>query len=115
MISISALTKVLPVSGLRPKPLAHIGVLVPKQLGEEYERSIELLEPPAGRCVPYVDPVAAMTVLFLHEGLTNDSAIAKAQSEYAKLRPRLELIERVRFYDFLDSESPEHISASVLT
>lgn len=115
MISISALSKVLPVSGLRPKWLAFIGGLVEKQPGEEYEQRIQLLEPPVSHRVPYVDPVAAMTVLFLRSGLNNDSALTKANAEYAKLRPKLELIERVRFYDFLDSESPEHIPAPVLT
>ena len=114
MISISSLSNVLPISGLQPKHLANIGGLVQKQPGEEYEQTIELLEPPAGRQVPYVDPVAAMTVLFLHSGLNYDIAIAKANAQYAKLRPQLELIERVKFFDDVNSAFPEHIPAPVL-
>jgi len=115
MISIAALSRVLPVSDLRPKSLASVGGLVQKQPGKEYERLIELLEPPAGRCVPYVDPIDAMTVLFLHSGFDNDSAVAKAKAEYANLRPRLELIERVKFFDDVNSSFPEHIPISVFT
>jgi hypothetical protein len=113
VISISALNKALPISGLEPETVADVHGLIRKADGTE-DKTIEFLEPPAGQHVPYVDPVRAMVAIFLHRGLSENIAAFCAETEYAELRTHLGLLERVRFYDNSNPNPPEYVPAPLL-
>lgn len=114
MIDILSLLKALPVSGLEPQWMAVIEGFGDKESEDWRKSRIYLLEPPAGQHVPFIDPVQAMTVIFNYQGTNSDFAATRATAKYAELRPQLQLLQRVRFYDFLNSDSPECIQAPVL-
>lgn len=114
MTDIHALLRVLPVSGLDTQCIAMISGFTDEARGEWREPRVHFFEPPAGQLEPYVDPVEALTILFRHQGTFPDVAAALATAEYTELRPCLEIVERVRFHDFLEPDSPECVPASVL-
>ncbi len=114
MTDIPALMNVLPISTLEPDWIAILDGLAEKSSGEALEPSIWILEPPAGQQVPFIDPVKMMSMLFRHEGMDIHAAMERATSAYAKLRPRLALPQRVRFYDSLEPDSPECIPLPTL-
>ena len=114
MINIYALLKSQPISSLESQLLATINGFVTRTSIEWRDPCISLLEPPAGQHVPFVNPVEVMEVLFSHQGIEQGEANNIAVVEYAELRLRLDQYQRVRFYDFFDSESPECIPVTEL-
>lgn len=110
MINISALLKSQPISGLESQTLAIIKGFAPKAAAEWLDPRICFLEPPAGQHVPFINPVEAMEVLFRHQGAEQSEATNKAVSEYAELRLRLDIHQRVIF----DAELPECIPITLL-
>ena len=113
MINIQALLRSQPITGLQSEELADIRGFDPKATAAWLDPYISFLEPPAGQHIPFVNPVEAMVVLFRHQGLEQSEATNKAVVEYAELRIRLDLYQRVRFYDLFESESPECIPISI--
>jgi hypothetical protein len=113
MINIQALLRSQPITGLQSEELADIRGFDPKATAAWLDPYISFLEPPAGQHIPFVNPVEAMVVLFRHQGLEQSEATNKAVVEYAELRIRLDLYQRVRFYDLFDSESPECIPTPI--
>ena len=109
MIDLSNLFRVLPISHLEPDTVAFVDGLTEQLPGRWQPADLELLEPPAGQGVPYVEPIRAMTVLFRHQGQSPQTAEAQAVAEYAALRPSLRLVERVRFFDSYNADTPECI------
>ncbi len=113
MINIQALLRSQPITGLQSEELADIRGFDQKATAAWLDPYISFLEPPAGQHIPFVNPVEAMVVLFRHQGLEQSEATNKAVVEYAELRIRLDLYQRVRFYDLFDSESPECIPTPI--
>ncbi len=114
MINILALLKSQPITGLESNSIALIKGFSPKTAIKWRDPSIWFLEPPAGQHIPFINPIEAMEVLFRHQGTEHTEATHKAVIEYAELRLRLDIFQRVRFFDSLESESPECIPASLL-
>ncbi len=114
MINIYALLKSQPISSLESQLLATINGFVTRTSIEWRDPCISLHEPPAGQHVPFVNPVEVMEVLFSHKGIEQGEANNIAVVEYAELRLRLDQYQRVRVYDFFDSESPECIPVTEL-
>ena len=110
MINISALLKSQPISGLESQTLAIIKGFAPKAAAEWRDPRICFLEPPADQHVPFINPVEAMEVLFRHQGAEQSEATNKAVSEYAELRLRLDIHQRVIF----NAELPECIPITLL-
>jgi hypothetical protein len=91
MVDIEALTRVLPVTGLEPQPVAFIhGLVEPPSRG--WLESIPLFEPPyAGPRVPFIEPAVALDVLFCRQKITESvaeerllEAIARMKNDVAK-------------------------------
>lgn len=114
MINILALLKSQPISGLQSQEIALIKGFSPKTGIKWRDPSIWFLEPPAGQHIPFINPIEAMEVLFRHQGAEHTEATNKAVIEYAELRLRLDIFQRVRFFDLFESESPECIPVSLL-
>jgi hypothetical protein len=114
MINIQALLKSQPISGLESQELAIIKGFATKTSLEWFDPCVRFLEPPAGQHIPFVNPVEAMEILFRHQGAERSEATNKAVIEYAELRLRLDIHQRVRFYDLFDSELPECIPITLL-
>ena len=114
MINIPALLRSQPISGLESQELAIIKGFATKTSVEWFDPCVRFLEPPAGQHLPFVNPVEAMEVLFRHQGAGQSEAANKAVIEYAELRLRLDIYQRVRFYDLFDSELPECIPITLL-
>ena len=114
MINIPALLRSQPISGLESQELAIIKGFATKTSVEWFDPCVRFLEPPAGQHLPFVNPVEAMEVLFRHQGAEQSEAANKAVIEYAELRLRLDIYQRVRFYDLFDSELPECIPITLL-
>ncbi|MBK1620347.1 hypothetical protein CKO42_18260 [Lamprobacter modestohalophilus] len=107
MLDLSGLQQYLPVSHLDSETIGWIDGLADKSPHYWVPSQITLLEPPAAQAAPYVDPLTAMIVLFRAQGETFEAASARAEAEYAALRPSLPLIERVRFFGICDPDTPE--------
>ena len=114
MINILALLKSQPITGLESNSIALIEGFAPKTGIKWSDRCIWFLEPPAGQHIPFINPIEAMEVLFRHQGTEHNEATNKAVIEYAELRLRLDIFQRVRFFDLFESESPECIPVSLL-
>jgi len=101
-MGIEALLTALPISGIESQWLASLTGFIPGGPDEFLEPPIYFLEPPAGKSVPYLDPVAALEILFRVEGMSDKDAFTRAVDEYTRLRPELDLLERPILY--LDDE-----------
>lgn len=114
MVDLSSLLRALPISGLEPQPLAYIRGLATKAPDEFIEPAIELLEPPAGHRVSFVDPQRAMEILFRHLGESLDAARSRADAEWARLRSQLASSDRAVFLDTFEPDTPDCIPAASL-
>ena len=108
MLDLSNLFAVLPISHLEPEQVAFIEGLTDPVSGKAL-RAIRLVEPPATQRVPFIDPVEMLAILFQHQGETYEIAKQRAIAEYAALRPGLRLVERVKYFDSCDPNTPECI------
>lgn len=107
MLDLSELQQYLPISHLEPETIGFITGLTNTSAGRWKPSDVTLIEPPAGRTDPYVDPLLAMAALFRAQGEAPGDAAVRAEVEYAALRPGLPLIERVRCYDSCEPDTPE--------
>ena len=118
MIDMDALLRGLPVSGLEPQPVARLDGLV--QPPEEYEETtpftqwpsvLWLLEPPAGRHVPYLDPRHALYALLRAGGAAHSDACAQALNAAAILRQEAAAAPWFTSFDRWNADSPECLPA----
>jgi hypothetical protein len=108
MVDIAALMKGLPISKLEPNWLARIdGIIdVPKEEAWR-EKSIWLLEPPAGQRVPYIEPVEVLEKLLRRQGIVLEEAEAQAREIVSRMRDEIADDRWVNFFDSSEPESPE--------
>ena len=105
MVDISALMRALPVSSLEPDTVAILGGFIDRPKDEHWKDTICLLEPPAGRRVPYIEPVQALETLLRRQGVALDTAQARAA--LARMKAGIEEDHWINFFDALEPESPE--------
>ncbi|PVE42932.1 hypothetical protein [Limnohabitans planktonicus] len=110
VIDLFPLMRCLPMCDLEASILGFVsGWHEPNATTKYTQPNICWMEPPAGVRRPHVDPVKATTILLRHQGKERDKALALAQAHYAALRPALQVIERIRYLDEFEPDSPEHI------
>lgn len=114
MINLNALQSVLPISGLEPQWVAIIDGFSDKPKKDSWQESITFVEPPAGQHIPYVDARSAMALLFKHQGMPAEDAKVKADTEWSELKEQLDSMQRVVFYDDLESSPDEYIPVPAL-
>jgi hypothetical protein len=85
-VDIQALMRALPVSGLGPQCLASIGGLIDAPKDQRWREIIDLLEPPAGQCVPYIEPAKAIEKLLRRQGVSLDDAQARSREIVIRMR-----------------------------
>ena len=112
-VDIQALMKALPVSGLGPQCLASIGGLIDIPKDQRWREFINLLEPPAGQRVPYIEPAKAIEKLLCRQGVSPDDAQARSRETVVRMRGDVADEHWVNFYDYLEPESPECLPVSV--
>ena len=111
-VDIQTLMRFLPVSGLGPQCLASIGGLIDAPKDQRWREIIDLLEPPAGQRVPYIDPAKAMEKLLRRQGVSPDDAQARSRETVVRMRGDVADGHWVNFYDYLEPESPECLPVS---
>lgn len=105
-LDIQALMRALPVSGLTPQWLVHIDMAnAAPHLGSA--KTITLLEPPAGRRVPYIEPVDALRKLLSLQGVALERATVQAVATVARMKADLDDDQWVNFFDELEPKSPD--------
>ena len=114
MIDMDALLRGLPISGLEPKYLARLDGLLPEftHFGR-WSTVLWLLEPPAGRHVPYLAPVHSLYALLHASGIALDDAYTQAQHAVALLRHETGATSWFTRFDFYETDPlfPECLSA----
>jgi hypothetical protein len=111
-VDIKALMRALPISGLEPQCLASIGGLIDAPKDQRWREIIDLLEPPAGQRVPYIEPAKAIEKLLRRQGVAPDDAQARSREAAVRMRADLADDHWVNFYDDLEPESPECLPVS---
>lgn len=107
MVNISALMKALPVSSLEPQRLASLyGFMAPPK-GQEWQHSVQLLEPPAGQHVPYINPLQALVTLLCGQGVEPQTAQLRALEAVARMKHDLAPVHWVNFLEYFQPESPD--------
>lgn len=107
MVDISALMRALPVSSLEPDWVAILGGFIDRPKDERWQDSIWLLEPPAGRRVPYIEPLRALETLLRRQGVALDAAQVQARAALARMKADIEEDHWINFFDHYEPESPE--------
>jgi hypothetical protein len=113
-VSVAALMQALPFSGLEPQTVAFIYGFVNAPADAEWSHSIELLEPPGGSRVPYIEPVRAIGVLLRGQGISVELARTQAQLAAGQMRQEVAESHWVNFFDGDRPESPECVPATDL-
>lgn len=109
MVDISALMRGIPVSGLEPQWVASIDLVdVPREQAWKY--NIPLLEPPAGQHFPYIEPVRALEILMLRQGVAPDEAKIRSINAGCRMKADVVTGRWVNFFDDIEPESPECLS-----
>jgi hypothetical protein len=111
MVDISALMRVLPVSALEPDWVATIGGLIEAPQDQAWRESIVLLEPPAGRRVPYIEPLQAVEKLLRRRNVAPDDAEIWAREAVVRLKKTVKASHWVNFFNCFEPESPECLPA----
>lgn len=106
-VDIESLMRVLPISGLEPQVIGSIQGLIETPSDRPWQDCINVLEPPAGRRVPYIDPGKALDVLLRGQGAAPEDAKALVLESIARMRAGVEDARWVNFYDDAEPESPE--------
>lgn len=107
MVDIAALMRVLPISSLEPEWVASIGGFVEVPEDRDWQERIELLEPPAGQRVPYIEPVKALEKLLRRQGAAPDDVQTRAREAVARMKNDVRLDRWVNFLNDFEPESPE--------
>lgn len=105
MVNIAALMKVLPVSQLEPHRVAWLKGFtdVPKECG--WEDSIDLLEPPSGQRVPYIEPIDALEKLLRCQGIAPEDAKEQALEAVNRMKEAITEDCWVNFFKYFEPES----------
>lgn len=111
-VDIQALMRALPVSGLEPQCLGYLGGLIDVPKDQSWREVIDLLEPPAGQRVPYIQPAKAIEKLLRRQGASPDDAQARSLETVARMRGDVADDHWVNFYDDLQPETPECLPVS---
>jgi GNAT superfamily N-acetyltransferase len=111
MFSISSLMRALPISGLEPQEVARLRFCLQQPDHQTWQGDIILMEPPAGRRAPYVNPEAALITLLRHQSMSENDARSQAKARALELRLRVPDTQPARFLDEIDPDSPECIPA----
>jgi len=106
-VDIQALMRALPVSGLEPQCLASIGGLTDVPKDQRWQEIIDLLEPPAGQRIPFIDPAKALEKLSRRQGVALDDAQARSRQAVARMKNDVTQDRWVNFFNDLEPESPE--------
>lgn len=107
MVNISALMKALPVSSLEPQRLASLYGFMAAPKGQEWRHSVQLLEPPAGQHVPYINPLQALVTLLCGQGVEPQAAQLRAREAMARMKHDLAPVHWVNFLEYFQPESPD--------
>lgn len=99
--------RVLPISGLEPQVIGSIQGLIETPSDRPWQDCINVLEPPAGRRVPYIDPGKALDVLLRSQGAAPSNAKALVLESIARMSADVEDARWVNFYDDSEPESPQ--------
>lgn len=117
MVNIPALLNSQPVYGLTPECLATLSGFLsldtqkPAQEALCHFDQIELLEPPASHSEPFIDPLAALTVLKGQQGLPLGQARTEAQAWVSRLIGTQPQLDWVHFFDFFEPNTPACLPA----
>ena len=106
-VDIESLMRVLPISGLEPQVIGSIQGLIETPSDRPWQDCINVLEPPAGRRVPYIDPGKALDVLLRSQGAAPGEAKALVLESITRMRADVEDARWVNFYDDCEPESPQ--------
>lgn len=106
-VDIEALMCALPVSALEPNTVATLEAFIDMPTDREPGEVIRLLEPPAGQCVPYIDPVAALETLMHRQGIASENAKTRAFDTAVRMKADIPENHWVTFFDTYEPESPE--------
>lgn len=112
MFDVNALMRALPVSGLEPQRLASILGLVNGPEDRRWLEGIDLIEPPAGQRVPYLNPVIALEKLLRHQGASKEDAMARANAAVIRMKDTVPQDCWVSFYDHFNPKSTPHLPVS---
>lgn len=107
MVDIAALIRGLPVSGLEQNPVAYIRGIVGTPGDRAWLDSITLLEPPAGRHIPYIEPSSALEKLLCREGSRHTDVRAIAGTLVTRMRAEIADECWVTFFDDCEPDSSE--------
>lgn len=110
MADIAALMNTLPVSGLEPQSIALIEGLIYPPRDRSWMDNLTLLEPPANRHEPYIEPVRVLKTLLESLGYLKSAASDKARTWVAQMRSG---VADEQWVNFLTDEpdSPECLPA----
>ena len=89
-VDIESLMRVLPISGLEPQVIGSIQGLIETPSDRPWQDCINVLEPPAGRRVPYIDPGKALDVLLRSQGAAPGEAKALVLESITRMRADVE-------------------------
>lgn len=112
MVDIFALMRALPVSALEPNRMASIGGFVDVPKDECWRECFDLLEPPAGQRVPYIDPVLTLEKLLSRQSAAPEGARTRARAAVVRLKGSVEASRWIDFFDHLEPDSPECLPVS---
>lgn len=107
MVAIDALMSALPVSGLEPQWLACLEMIVGLPKDQAWRGDIVLLEPPASRKAPHIEPADAMVKLLLRQGAEPDISQAQAREALTRMRSEVDEESWATFFDDFDSKGRE--------
>lgn len=107
MVDMAALMKVLPVSQMALNWVASLGGFIDVPRDRWWDERIDLLEPPAGRRVPYIEPVDALETLLRRQGVAPEHAKARALDAVARMKNDVAQEHWVNFFDNRQPESPD--------
>jgi hypothetical protein len=113
---IDNLLHVMPVCNIEPNTLAMLGCFSTPLADEDNKGlSFDLLEPPAGQHLPFVDAISMLTILYQHAGIDADNAKLRAQLMMDSIRPSLPPFHSVLLYTGISIEDvPECVAAIVI-
>lgn len=106
-VDIQSLMLALPVSGLEPQRLASVNGFINVPPDSRWQETIGLLEPPAGQCVPYIEPVGALEKILRHQGVALEVAKPWAIKVLARMKADVAEDHWINFFDDLEPQSPE--------
>ena len=107
MVDIAALMKALPVSSIKPNCLVSIDNFLEPSKDCTSRESIEILEPPAGQRVPYINPVKTLIILLRRQGLEPQEAKLRALSAASRMRNEVADDHWVNLFDFYESDASD--------